>query len=135
MNIELSCQENENKVTFMVTFVNLTDSVESIPLDYLKLNAERVNVRICAGGVRLEPIEYDLVNSAKTLTELQLSPKQSHSIEINGRIEKKAEKVFALVFHRATYKIDLEKDYTVDFYLGGVRSNTITCKFDWNAMA
>ena len=137
MEIELTCRESEagNKVAFSVTFTNLSDSVESVPLDYLKLNAERANFRISVAGVRLEPVEYDIVNPARTLTDLQLLPKQSHSNEINGRIEKKASNVFALIFSHATYKVELGKEYSIDFYLGGVRSNAVTCKFDWEATA
>ena len=136
MKIELSLKKLDqvNKIKVLISFINISTESINLPLDRIRLNAARSGLAIRSDGERIEPFEYDIVRPVDNLQEIEVLPLESGGLEIEGEIVKKSENVFAVLFPCATYKVELNKPYDVDFGWGGFRSEPIKFEFVFDSV-
>lgn len=135
MKIELSIKKtgHANKIIVLISFINVSTTAIKLPLKRIHLNAARSGLAIRSNNDRLEPVEYDIVKPIDNLQEIEISPSKSVNLEMEGEIVKKSENVYAVLFPHATYKIELNKPYYIDFGWGGFRSEPIEFIFEFES--
>lgn len=115
----------DSEFCLMVTFHNDSSSEASVSLDRFLLNAERIGLEVRHGTARLEPLGYEIVTPIAPAETRALAPGEELKVELPFRIETKTDKVSALVFKRATYRLDRGNEYEVKLIWDGLASNEI----------
>lgn len=108
-----------------VTFYNDGSGDADVSIDRFLLNAERVALEIRRGAARLEPLGYEIVNPIAPMEMRTLAPGEKLKIEFPFKIEIKTDKISALLFKYATYKLDRGSEYEVKLNWNGLISNGI----------
>lgn len=135
MKIELSINKTGqiNKISVLISFINESAEATNLPLERIRINAARSGLAIRDDSGRLEPIEFDIVKPVDNLQEMEVLPSESVDLEVEGEIVKKSENVYGVLFPHATYKVELNKPYDVDFGWGGFRSEPIEFVFEFES--
>ncbi|WEJ99466.1 MAG: hypothetical protein P0Y59_21545 [Candidatus Sphingomonas phytovorans] len=114
-----------SEACLVVTFCNDGPSEADVSLDRFLLNAERVGLEIRRGAERLEPLGYEIVTPNSPIAMRTLAPGEKLRIELPFKIEAKTDKVSALLFKRATYRLERNAEYALALRWDGLISNEI----------
>lgn len=106
--------ENDEAVELLLPFDRLISKADLVALDLRDRKGEK-----------LEPVEYKLVNSASHIEDRIVSPGETVAFELRGEFVEKFPGVLALVFPRATYRVNQGGQYTLSLRWGDFVSNSI----------
>lgn len=115
---------------FKVTFMNNTEVVSIFPAQRLRRAAARVGLLIQPqGAAALDAIEFEIISYVDKPQEVYLKPGEAYAISLLAEVKKIGKASWGLVFEGATYKIDPDTIYSIQFSLDIYHSGIVEWSF------
>lgn len=116
----------EEGVVFEVVVMNMGVSAISLPLQRFSENMELVSLTVAdSQGASIEPIEYKRIRPEEIPGLEVIEAGGKKSFNLTGRVEEKTPGVFALMFPRATYRMERNRRYMIGINWGDFNAEPV----------